>query len=103
MCDVVAGTGDTNDDTYAMHEVIRVQSQLGRIRKLRGWSLLDVGNKLNVHPSLVWRWEHSPTYACNITELQMYARVLGYTFRVLVVANGDDELGESLEPPQPEN
>ncbi|MBE1574806.1 helix-turn-helix domain-containing protein, partial [Amycolatopsis roodepoortensis] len=103
MCDVVAGVDDANDDAEAMHEVIRVQSQLGRIRKSRGWSLLDVGNKLNVHPSTVWRWENSPAYASNITELQMYARVLGYTFRVLVIANGDDKPSESLQPLRPGN
>ncbi|MEV7552290.1 helix-turn-helix transcriptional regulator [Amycolatopsis sp. NPDC089917] len=103
MCNVVAGVDDASDDAYAMHEVIRVQSQLARIRKSRGWSQLDVGNKLNVHPSTVWRWENNPTYACNISELQMYARVLGYTFRVLIIANDDDKPGESPQLPQPDN
>lgn len=84
---------DTNEDKEAMHETVRVQHQLSRIRKSRKWSLNYVGIALDVHPSTVWRWENNPAYAGNIGELQMYARVLGYTLRVLVVA--DDGINES--------
>ncbi|WP_410576613.1 helix-turn-helix domain-containing protein [Amycolatopsis sp. lyj-108] len=83
---------DANSDREAMQEIVRVQHQLSRIRKSRKWSLNYVGIELDVHPSTVWRWENNPAYSGNVGELQMYARFLGYTLRVLVVA---DDINES--------
>lgn len=96
-------SADTNDDMEAMQEVIRVQRQLGRIRKVRDWTLDYVGNQLNVHPSTVWRWENNPAYARNISELQMYARFLGYTLRVLVIADNKYDEPQSVLSESPQN
>lgn len=82
---------DSDDDAEAMEEVTKVQRQLGKIRKARGWSCAYVAGQLDVHPASVWKWENHPECARVLDHLQMYARFLGYTLRVVLVeSDGDD-------------
>lgn len=85
---------DSDDDPQAMQEVVQIQHQLGELRKARRWTLAYVAEQLNVHPSTVWRWENNPAHSRALDDLQMYARFLGYTLRVLLVEPGPQDGAE---------
>ncbi|WP_410605005.1 helix-turn-helix domain-containing protein [Amycolatopsis sp. lyj-90] len=82
---------DSDDDAEAMAEVTKAQHQLGKIRKARGWTCAYVAKQLDVHPASVWKWENHPACARVLDHLQMYARFLGYTLRVVLVESDEDD------------
>lgn len=70
------------------------------LRKARGWTQLELANKLGMTPSTIYNWERGK-FEPRATQLRQLARLFGVSMDEIAMVEKKQDQGEDQAPGQP--